>query len=200
MKRLRFSFAGLMVLIGIIAVDLAAGRFLWGYEEKLPLGVMPGALVMQFGVFRLIRSQKKAFWAGFVTFGSLAVVSFAWATIFGNQPKIAPDPLTGRIVVIPKPGSFGGDQMQAIWNVYGNFAGAQLERWPFFSDPNWSNSVTYVAIVPFWLLPQLLIALLGGLMAVVWWRRQNSVSMPDEPLRAADRLPPVSDGEKGRGE
>ncbi len=173
MKRLRISFAGLMAIVGVIALNLALARFLWGCEEKLPLGVMPGALLMQYGAFRLIRGRGTPFWVGFVAAGSLAVASFAWGTIFGDRSEIAVDPPTGRIVVIPKPGSLGGEQMQAAWGLYGNLAGAQLERWPFFSNPNWSNALQYVAIVPFWLLPQLLLALLGGLMAVGWRRARR---------------------------
>jgi hypothetical protein len=175
MKSVRFSVAKLMVAIGIIALDLAAGRFLLDYDAVLLVGVLPAGLALQLGLFRLIRSRGRlrAFWAGFVIAGALAALSFAWGIIFAGSIGIRYDWTTGKIETVSTPGSLGGDRVQALWSAYGAFAERCLERLPYASDlvgRDWPDpaSQLLVALVDF--LPQLFMALAGGLLAlwVVW--------------------------------
>ena len=157
MRIARFSVSSLMAVVGIVALNLTAARRLAAYDDLLMVGVMPTALVLQVALFRLIRTQgrRRAFWAGFLTAGLLAVLSFVWANRLSSSVGIAKDAVTGKTKIVVIPGSFGGDQMGAIWFGYFHVVARCLPHLPHY------QLVAAVVI----LMPQMLAALAGGLLA-----------------------------------
>ncbi len=146
-----------MAVVGIVALNLAAARCLAAYDDKLMLGVMPTALVLQVALFRLIRAQgrSRAFWAGFLTVGLLAMLSFVWANWLSATVGIAKDAVTGKTKFVVIPGSFGGDQMHAIWTRYVNGVVRCLPDLPRYR-------LVFAVVL---LMPHMLTALAGGLLA-----------------------------------
>jgi hypothetical protein len=146
-----------MAVVGIVALNLAASRGLAAYDGMLVVGVMPIALVLQFALFRLIRTQgrRRAFWAGFLTAGFLMMLSFVCANRLSGSVGVAKDPVTGKSRRVVVPGSFGGDQMYATWQGY---VGLVVSCLPYAPQ----NRLVAAAIL---LMPQVLAALAGGLLA-----------------------------------
>ncbi len=169
----RVSIGKLMVLVGLIAVNLTAIRLLCSAEPSLLTGFIPAGLVLQFGAFRLIRSRTRArvFWAGFVTAGLLAGSSLAWAMIFHSSVNIGLNGVTGRSVRIIVPGSPMADRMWSVWRGYFDVSTSRLEQLPLTADAfERDDALTAFLIATMVFLPQIVIALTGGLLAVllVW--------------------------------
>lgn len=166
-----------MAVVGIVALNLAAARSLASYDLKLMMGVMPTALILQVALFRLIRTQgrRRAFWAGFLTAGFLVMLSFVWANRLSETVGIATDAATGKTVFVVEPGSFGGDQMHAIWTGYVNVVVRCLPYVP--------QSPLAAAVV--FLMPQVLAASACGLLAWLWSRGERSCAgaMRTESMR-----------------
>ena len=88
MRRLRFSIFDLMVLVALVAIDLVVLRLLeearfkyHEFTELITLGILPMANVLALGMMRLIRARSgedgiRRFWAGFGTFGGVALLLF----------------------------------------------------------------------------------------------------------------------------
>lgn len=96
MKIPRVTVSGLVVLVAVVAVNLALALALFhhnnwlrfglipigdarnhfGYHPWAMLGLVPMGLALQVGVFQMIRHQS-AFWAGFVAVGAAASVALA---------------------------------------------------------------------------------------------------------------------------
>jgi hypothetical protein len=76
MTRHRITLAVLMLAIAIIAINVAALRYLASFHPRLALGIAPGALCLQFMSWVLIRQRgrMRAFAVGFLTAGGI----FAW--------------------------------------------------------------------------------------------------------------------------
>jgi hypothetical protein len=85
MKRPRITLAGLMIVIAVVAVDLAAfildDRYLGGDWVR---GLPPTALACQIGLLCAVLSRglSRAFWTGFVVFGCAMMATFAWGLCF----------------------------------------------------------------------------------------------------------------------
>ncbi|SIO61300.1 hypothetical protein SAMN05444166_6714 [Singulisphaera sp. GP187] len=106
-----------MAVVGIVALHLAVARRLAAYDNRLMVGVMPTAIVLQVALFRLIRAQerRRAFWTGFLTAGFLMMLSFGWATRFSTPLKTTYNYTTDTLTVgAGVPGYFSADQMRAI--------------------------------------------------------------------------------------
>ena len=78
-KVLRFSIAKLMVIVGVVALNLAAVQF-WSpsSEPSLFTGRFLMSIALQVGLFCLIRSRRtgyRTFWWGFVSFGLAALIT-----------------------------------------------------------------------------------------------------------------------------
>jgi hypothetical protein len=154
----RVTLWKLSVFVALVAVNLAVGRALHtSPHEAVLYALAPTVLALQVGAYRLlrVRGPRRAFWAGFIVFGLLAAATLAWA--FEVEGANDPDPAS-RLV------SFA-------WSAYGDFAGEWFRGvLPFLPAPPLGLGLF---IASFFSLPQFLIALTGGLIALCW-RRRNS--------------------------
>jgi hypothetical protein len=85
-KVLRFSIATLMVIVGVVALNLAALQF-WSpsSEPSLFTGRVLMSIALQVGLFCLIRSRRtghRTFWWGFVSFGLAALFTLIYINFF----------------------------------------------------------------------------------------------------------------------
>lgn len=172
MRAMRYTIASLTVLIFLVAVDLAWLRYvlhtrrsLLGFAyEGCDLALLPMANVLAFGIFRLgsRAGERRAFLIGFELAGLVALVGVAAAV------RIAPD-ATNSVV-------------SAAF------------------DPLWSRTLGWVPrgtilqlVVGMFIisisygLPEVLLALVGGLLArrVARQRRRGN---PGEPSTASDAV------------
>jgi hypothetical protein len=157
-----------MAVVAVVALDCAAGRALWGYHRALLLGVVLTALAVQIGLFRLLltRERRRAFWAGFVAGGPVAM-----ATLY----HCAVDPTSAS---------------RAAWLGYDVFVLEQLGRLPIAAVILSQRDIGASGCTPFELtgavvmaLPQLAFALVGGLVAFGVAGRPQRPSA-DAPARA----------------
>ena len=94
MKRARITLARLMLVIAVVAVDLAAFildlRYLGGDWVR---GLPPTALACQIGLLCAVLSRglSRAFWTGFVVFGCAMMATFAWGLCFPLQESAVND-------------------------------------------------------------------------------------------------------------
>jgi hypothetical protein len=148
MKRPRVSIAKLMILVAIAGVDLAYLR--WFGTEGTLVGTRLIVLFLQIGLLSalLTRAAVRWFWGGFVVFGTLALVSWVSAAVW-----------------LPETGDeYFRDAMNTV-----------LQRFPVgghnrIAFPNPSQAVLAEVLLT---IPQLLIALVGGILAAVVYRRQG---------------------------
>ena len=157
MNRRRTSISALMWVVGIVAVNLTVGRMIFWSEPWRLAGIAPIAISVQIGLLFLIRSRGKrrpyAFWAGFEAGSMLGLWSFLYARV--------PDSRVG-----------------AIWENYGawideylglHYGLRVLNRSPF-------DSVLLTVIAVFAFLPQLLLGIAAGLLALsLAWSRRSRV-------------------------
>jgi hypothetical protein len=170
----RISIAKLMLLVAIIAANIAIGRVLAAYHPILPVAIALIGLALQAGAIALIRSRgrRRAFLAGFLGFGSMAMISVLWALVFVSNVGIAQDPLTGKMITMKVPGSL----MWTIWSGYVEFVDACLAG-PL--QINLDPLGILVAVI--WSLPQFVIALTGGLLAVLIAGRRGDAIANQQP-------------------
>lgn len=157
----RPSIARLMTIVGVIALNIAALRFLLYSRMELAFGILPIAIALQIGLFQAIHShgRSRVFWTGFCIAGTAAAASFIWAATFENSW------LANR------------------WNPYTFAANRFLHTYlpglglSMFS-PNKLIIIATLAII--WFTPQLAAALIGGLsnVALVMRGRWNSSDDP----------------------
>lgn len=171
MERARFSIAKLMAVIVVIALDLALGRFVRDYNPWLAIGFLPACLALQLAAWRLIRTRgrSRAFWAGVIVAGGLAALSFAWGFVFSRSVGIGYNSTTGQIEGVSVPGRLGGDEVLALWSEYGEIAESCLKCVPYASDlvgRDWPDPGFQATVMVIVLVPQLTIALAGGLLAL----------------------------------
>jgi hypothetical protein len=169
-KPLRLSIFKMMAAVGLIAVNLAAIRAAYLTNELLLIGIAPAAIALQFGLFVLLRSRGsvRAFWAGFLAFGSVAMLFFFLAM---SHPRTVGIGRTsnGTFVRVETPGS-------PLWNVlegYTSFVSNSIMHLPFVTgileSLETSGEMPAVGeVIPavIYLIPQLLIALTGGFLAL----------------------------------
>jgi hypothetical protein len=170
----RISIAKLILLVAIIAANLAVGRVLGAYHLVLPIAIALTGLAVQAGAFALIhsRGRRRAFLAGFLVFGSMAMISVIWALVFAPNVSIAQDPSTGKMIAIEIPGSL----MWTIWSGYVELVDACLAGHPqIHVDP------LGILVAVIWSLPQFLIALTGGLLAMLIAGRWGNAIANQQP-------------------
>ena len=85
MKGPRNSIVSLMYVVGIVALNLTLGRFIFEGEPWRLAGLAPIAVMIQLGLFCLIRARGRvrryAFWAGFEAGGLLGFWSFLYTRV-----------------------------------------------------------------------------------------------------------------------
>lgn len=170
-----------MVVVAVIAMNLGAARILYFYNTEILIGVALSGLALQAGLFQLVlgRGRNRAFWSGLVVFGLLAMSSLVWAMLFPEVIGIAFDK-NGVIMVHRTPGSF----LSTVWSSYAGFVSNHViepvlesRGFPLRINPDsYSGGALLVsvrAVVRF--LPQMLIAVIGGLLARSIVRREATM-------------------------
>jgi hypothetical protein len=174
-KVLRFSIAKLMVVVGIVALNLAAVQF-WSpsSEPSLFTGRILMAIALQVGLFCLIRSRRtgyRTFWWGFLSFGLAAFLTCVFIDV-GPLDSYLFDPMD-----------------QYLASTYDLLARVCL----FIPDPYVRSSVKTAFLDPsnsftshftfdfVSFLPQLFIALSGGVLTSLtvrcWGKRHDPVAL-----------------------
>lgn len=170
MKSPRFSIGKLMFFVGLVALNLGAGRLVWSAEPSILAELVPTALVLEFGTLRLIfcRGRRRVFWAAFLVAGSLAGFSFVWSMINHTAVNIGLDRVTGQRVRTVVPGLPSADRMWSVWQAYFALTMSGLEGQPvtagILKRGDASTAALMGAVV---CLPQPIIALAGGWLAIL---------------------------------
>ncbi len=168
----QFAIAG--ILVANAAAWAAAWSSLPAQPPWLPVGVTPGGLLVQLGLYGLIRSWRRsrarAFWVGFVAVGSLVFWSYLEAMVFTRVQTV------GYLAYWPNGPSYATPSPAAplwtLWIDYAALASYALGRPPYGTflvvwthQP--ADSLVYALIV---LLPHVLGALGGGMLtlSVTW--------------------------------
>jgi CDP-diglyceride synthetase len=172
MKPPQFSIVKLMVIVGVVALDFAAARILLAYNQEMLIGIALGGLVLQVGFFRLIRSRGRgrAFWVGFIVCGLMAMTTLVWAMRFPEVFGIR----GGALIRTP------GSPLHTVWYGYAKFVSERIIAPVLYNPrinpgPNRDSVVGGASIVAIrsivWFLPQILIAIVGGLLTSLIGRR-----------------------------
>jgi hypothetical protein len=125
MKRARITLARLMIVVAVVAVELAA--FIVACrsgEGETALGLAPTGLACQIGMLCAVlsRGRSRAFWSGFVVFGCAMMMTWAWAGWFresaANDAWVSYVELAEVVIsTIPRPPQWlsdGGDVAMAV--------------------------------------------------------------------------------------
>ena len=141
MKRARITLARLMIVVAVVAVELAA--FIVACDRvggDWVRGLPPTALACQIGLLCAVLSRglSRAFWTGFVVFGCAMMATFAWGLCFPLQESVVND----------------------AWQSYGEFASNVLYWGSFYEEED-------VAMAVIWTLPQLAAACVGGVFVLL---------------------------------
>ena len=165
MERPRITLARLMVVVGLIAVEIAVARSLYLLNVELALGLALMGLASQFGLLRAIRDRgsARAFWSGFVVTSLAAMGAFAWGACFEDS------------------GLF------RLWDVYTGLADevlAAIPHAPSFYDGGGNDLAIGVAAAVAWFLPQFLASIIGG-VSVALVARMKARQSDDRCLAAA---------------
>lgn len=142
MKTRRTTLARLMIVVAVVAVELAAFIVAWrGVGGDWVRGLPPTALACQIGLLCAVlsRGMWRAFWTGFVVLGCAMMATFAWGLCFPFQRSAVVD----------------------AWVSYGDFAMGLIEARPIEPLLRTDADVD-VAMAVAWALPQLAAALAGG--------------------------------------
>ena len=142
----RVTITHLVILVAVVAVNLAVWLAVFAYDDGLLLGLGLMCLALQLGCFRLIstRGTTRSFWVGFIIFGTAA--SFLCGFIHLSQ-RFSLETLS---------------TVRFYWNVsfYQTAMFAGLSTWWFYTHP----FIDRTMIALYYSLPPLLIALVGGLL------------------------------------
>jgi hypothetical protein len=139
----RCSIGRLLAIVAILAVNLAAWRALSDIAPSLPFGFALSGPVLQVGLFCLVgsRGRVRGFWFGFVMAGLAAASSHIYLFV---------------------PGAL----FQHVWSEYTWRAHYVMASINITSTGRYRGDAVYpVAIALIQGLPQLLIALAGGMLA-----------------------------------
>ena len=156
----RTSIVWLMSLVSIVALNLAVGQTIFLGEPWRLAGIAPTAIVIQLGLYNLIlargRRRQNAFWAGFEAGALVGLSSFLYARV----PE---------------------SQVAAFWDSYAEFIDAGLREYCGLSVLNRRplDPLFLTAIAVFAFLPQLLLAVVGGLLSLssAWSARSRTVML-----------------------
>jgi hypothetical protein len=156
-KQPRVKIITLMTVVGVVALNLAVARALYAYDTEALYGSVLIGLSLQIGLVRLIRrrGRVRAFWTGFVTAGSLAFLTFllaerpgAYETLWYRAWSEYTDVAEDCLLYLPGSAAIRGMSQQQSTAEAALIVLASLIFFP----------------------PQLLIALSGGLLAIVVFR------------------------------
>jgi hypothetical protein len=163
----------LLLLAGSTVIWMAAWIMLPAQPAWIYVGITPGVLLLQIGLYGCFRNWKasraRAFWGAFEVVVALVLWSYVKAMVFPSVPVALslPDQLSRTSISSPAAPS-SADSLLALWMGYTARASATLGR-PAHgtSQVAWSgiptDSLVYFLIV---LVPHLLPAVAGGILAV----------------------------------
>jgi len=156
----RVTLSTMVVLVAVVAVNLAVARALYEQVGEDLQGFFPMGLALQLGAFRLHRTRD-TFWAGFMAFGFLTAGSLVLA------------------LVSERLGPFQAMQaFMSAWNSYAETADSLLR---YFTGAYWTkvrdNPVVVSAVFN---VPQFALALVGGLLAR-WFLTRPAPEGPTAP-------------------
>ena len=177
-RRSRRSVFTLLAIAGMLVADFAVWSGAWSalppQPPWLPVGVTPGGLLLQLGLYAAIRSWRRprrcAFWVGFVAAASLVFWSYLRVMVF------TPTPIARYLTYWPGGPAYAKlartAPLWSLWIDYTALASYALGRPPHGTFlVMWTNkptdSLVYAMII---LLPHLLAALGGGMLAVLAMR------------------------------
>ncbi len=178
----------LMIVVAVVAIDFTAIRVIFTNATAFGLGVqalintVPSGLALNIGLLRIFhtRGQARAFWVGFLVCGTIAMMSSAWAAL--TPAGSVRSPTGGRNTILHE------SSVWALWNSYFVFTVNCLEALhvdvrSFFSPPSLDEpGIGYIAIVGLLaFIPQLAIALVGGLVARSTFLRLRVLHDPLSP-------------------
>jgi hypothetical protein len=191
----RLLIRTVMILVAVVAIEFTAIRAILGKALAFGIGLqalintVPMGLALNFGLLRMFRTRgrARAFWVGFLVCGLIAMMSAAWA---GLTPAGSVRSTTGGPNTIVH-----GSRMWFLWQSYFDFTVNCLEALGFdirsFSplslDHPGIGYITIVGLIAF--IPQLAIALVGGLIA----RSINSKDRHRPDPSSPERLTPLSE-------
>jgi hypothetical protein len=176
MKLPRFSIAKLMVIVGIVALNIAATQF-WSpsSEPSLFTGRFLTSIALQVGLLCLIRSHRTRFlpfWSGFEAFGLAAAITSVYIDFLS--------PADSQLFNLMDLYLF------STYNIFNNMFVSI--NYPYFRssltnsllpDNSFMSNFMFEAIS---FLPQLFIALIGGFLTSLtirrWGRRHDPVATP----------------------
>lgn len=145
MKMPRLTIGRLMITVGVVAIDIAAARWLYNPDDRMLASYSLGVVAVQFSAFRMTRGQGRAFWLGFFLFSTAALVSLAAHSLI--QPSL----------------------MTRLWSYYFIFAMDGLKNYPSLPQlvpPDiYDSPAIWIATALIAFIPQLVVALIGGFLA-----------------------------------
>ena len=165
----RSSIARLMAMVAVVAANAAAARILFALNVEILIGVALPAVAMEFAVYCLVSRRRpgRGFWLGFILLGALTMATFVWNQL---DPEVLALTRSGQLI------RQEGSLFYHVWSGYagilGDFLVPPLEELGIFGNgwnPYGVSAVGIRAIV--WSLPQLVIALAGGVFIWAMARR-----------------------------
>jgi hypothetical protein len=165
-KRPRTSIAMLMVFVVLAALNFLVARLLLDFDAEILAAIAPGGLTLQLALVQVIRRRHalRAFWAGFIAGLIVTAALCAWGMARDRRTISRFDPSLGkRVVVSPSPGA----PLWPWWPSYRRLAYQTIVSFPggrALLDRYDLTAFSVLAVVFF--LPQLLVALVAGLLAL----------------------------------
>jgi hypothetical protein len=145
MKRACITLARLMIVVAVVAVELAA--FIVACRRvggDWVLGLPPTGVACQIGLLCAVLSRgrlSRAFWTGFVVLGCAMMATFAWASFFRESA------------------------VNEAWATYAEFAQGVIWSIPYTPWGHYDGGDLFDAIV--FAFPQLAAACAGGVLALL---------------------------------
>ncbi len=183
LKMIRFSIAKVMVIVGVLALNLAAIQF-WSpsSEPSLFTGRVLMSIALQVALVGLIRSQRigyRTFWWGFLSFGFAALVT----SVFNDLSYAVPidfSPIDSYLsYAMDRYLSFAYNQLEGLCTFIPDpFLRSRMKMVFVLSENTFTCHFVY-DFVSF--LPQFFVALCGGVLTNVVVRfcgkRDNPVAL-----------------------
>lgn len=184
----RLSIVTMMVLVGVVAVNVAVARAFWTSHEPIVAGVLPTVVLVQIAAWYAWSGKRgRAFAFGVLAGGLMMAASFVYAYL--TPELLGLDPLSSGSQVHVEPGS----RLYYAWTAYVDpTLNLVVRHWPSLINPDDPPTVDdasgpgrwkLVGIQAFvYSLPQWLAALVGGLL---FWgaaaiRRRRFAEVPSE--------------------
>lgn len=171
MNPLRTTTAHGMILVALIAANIAIGRALFVRDPMVLARVAPIGILSQVGLYAALRLRHaRSFWTGFTTCGAALIAGWLCCMFF--------------------PGSWAGRAFGSTFASYNPLAERLIYLLPgpivqqvLFDDGEWEDLYLDVAVVSLVMLPpQLLFSLVGGLLA-------SGISAAQRKLTSRRRAP-----------